>query len=305
MGKQSKSKRALPDAPAVSAESARPGPNWPLLALSVVGLFLAGYLTWTERVGSAVKGCTEGSGCDVVLHSQWGTLLGTPTAQWGMLAYASLAGIALFVRSRKLHWSLAWTIAFFGVCYSAYLTTVSLTILGATCPYCLSSFALMATIFALVSWQKPEIAGFAGATWFGSRAAVAAVLIGALHLNYTGALGTPPELEDPTLRALAIHIANSGAKMYGASWCPHCQQQKARFGASAHRLPYIECSTGRQGSPQTQTCANMNISTYPTWIINGVRTEEDMPIEQLASLTGFQFPAAAAPASTPASTPAP
>ena len=57
-------------------ETLRAGPNWALVALSVVGVLLAGYLTWTESVGSALRGCTEGSGCDVVLQSKWGTLLG-------------------------------------------------------------------------------------------------------------------------------------------------------------------------------------------------------------------------------------
>lgn len=296
MSKKVRNRNAAKEDQAAAGEPRRTGPNWMLLGLSAIGMALAGYLTWTESAGSQLKGCTEGSGCDVVLHSVWGTLLGTPTAQWGLLAYATLAGIALFIKGQRLHWTLGWTVAFFGVCYSAYLTTVSLTILGATCPYCLSSFALMTAIFAVITWQKPDMPVFSWPVWGGTRVAVAAVLIGLLHLNYTGVIGAPPEVEDPTLRALAIHIANSGARMYGASWCPHCQQQKARFGASAHRLPYVECSTGRQGSPQTATCANMNISIYPTWIINGERTEEDMPLERLAELTGFKWPDQSRPA---------
>lgn len=292
MGRKARSKRDPKDGPVTGVAALMPGPNWPLLALSVIGILLSGYLTWTESAGSALKGCTEGSGCDVVLSSRWGTLLGAPTAQWGLLAYISLASIALFVRNIRLHWTLAWTMAFFGVCYSAYLTTVSLTILGATCPYCLSSFALMTAIFGLLTWQKPAVSALAWPRWLGIRAAAAVVLIGLLHLNYTGVIGEPPAVEDPTLRALAIHLSNSGAKMYGASWCPHCQQQKAMFGASAHRLPYVECSTGGQGSPQAAVCANLGIKIYPTWVINGVRTEETIPTDTLASLTGFQPPAA-------------
>ena len=55
-----------------------------------------------------------------------------------------------FIGRADQHWRLAWTLAFFGVLYSAYLTTISFTVLGAACPYCLTSLALMTAIFALV-----------------------------------------------------------------------------------------------------------------------------------------------------------
>ncbi len=64
--------------------------------------------------------------------------------------------------------------------------------------------------------------------------------------------------------AFAQCIKQSGAKFYGAFWCPHCQAQKARFGKSAEYLPYIECSTP-DGQGQTQVCKDKGIQTYPTW----------------------------------------
>ena len=34
----------------------------------------------------------------------------------------------------------------------------------------------------------------------------------------------------------------TGARMYGAFWCSHCQEQKLAFGREAQPdLPYIEC----------------------------------------------------------------
>ncbi len=97
------------------------------------------------------------------------------------------------------------------------------------------------------------------------------------------------------MRALAIHLTNYGAKMYGASWCPHCQQQKEMFGLAASRLPYVECSPGGQGQPQAAICRNLGITTYPTWIIDGKRTAEVMSFQQLAEATGFREE----PATTP------
>ena len=42
----------------------------------------------------------------------------------------------------------------------------------------------------------------------------------------------PAGPEDPKIRALAEHLTEEGALFYGASWCPHCQEQKLLFGAS-------------------------------------------------------------------------
>ena len=48
---------------------------------------------------------TSSGGCDLVLTSRWAKLLGVPTALRGLLAYATMAGIA-FVRRVDQHWSL-------------------------------------------------------------------------------------------------------------------------------------------------------------------------------------------------------
>ena len=84
--------------------------------------------------------------------------------------------------------------------------------------------------------------------------------------------------------------------MYGAYWCPHCIEQKELFGASARRLPYVECSTGGPGSPQASACQAAGIRQYPTWTIGGQRFQEVLPLTRLAELTGFQpAPATARP----------
>jgi uncharacterized membrane protein len=265
-----------------------------LLALALAGSVLAGYLSWTDWVGASVKGCAVGSGCEVVLESRWATLLGVPTAYWGLAAYLTLAATA-FIRRIEWHWRAAWMIALGGVLYSAYLTTVSLAILRAACPYCLTSLALMTAIFVLVTWQRPAtLTGFSWRGWLLRTVPVAAAVILALHLHYTGAFGHVPEGEDPAAKALAIHLTSVGARMYGAYWCPHCIEQKEIFGAAARRLPYIECATGPQGSPQADACRAAAIRSYPTWIIGGQRFEEVLSQARLAEITKFQPPVQAA-----------
>src|SRR5881397_3563577 len=150
MGKKAKARRERESGkPHITPPPLRTSPNWLLFALSIVGVFLASYLTWTHWTGSLVKGCSVGSSCDIVLSSQWATLLGFPTSAWGLLAYATLAAVA-FIKRADRHWWAAWLVAFFGLVYSAYLTAVSLTVLHAACPYCMTSLVLMTSIFALV-----------------------------------------------------------------------------------------------------------------------------------------------------------
>ena len=270
--------------------AARPRPNWPILVLSLVGMALTAYLSWAASSGSDLQGCGIDSGCDAVLSSRWATLLGAPTAVWGLLAYGTLAGLAFGGRA-GWRWIATWTVAFAGVLFSVYLTTVSVTLLGATCPYCLTSLAIMTALFAVATSQRPaEMPGFTWRRLLLRAAPAAAVVIALLHLNYVGVLGRPPAVEDPFARALALHLSQRGAKMYGAYWCPHCVEQKELFGASARRLPYVECSTGGQGSRQASACLAAGIRQYPTWIIGGQRFQEVLTLTRLAELTGFQPP---------------
>ena len=286
MSKKSKTRRG--SRTPSETQALRPGPNWPLLAVSSLGMVLTGYLAWTAFSGGAVQGCSAGGGCDIVLTSRWATLLGLPTALWGLLAYSGLAAIA-FVRRADRHWSYAWTAALFGVCYSVYLTTVSLTILESACPYCLTSLGLMTGALALVVLQRPP--EMAHRSWVGlvaGRGAFAALVILLLHANYVAPEAEPTGPEDPMIRALAEHLTEEGVLFYGASWCPHCQEQKRLFGASAGRLPYIECSPAGRNTPQSPSCNRAGVRSYPTWVINGrAFVGEVLSLAQLADATGF------------------
>ena len=270
----------------------RSAPNWPLLALSSLGIVLTGYLSWTALSGGVVQGCPAGGGCDTVLTSRWATLLGLPTAVWGLMAYIGLAAIA-FVRRADTHWFYAWTAALFGVCYSVYLTVVSLTILGSACPYCLTSLGLMIATLALVVLQRPaEVGQRSWLSLVAGRGAIAAIAILLVHASYVRPQAGPAGPEDPTTRALAEHLAETGVLFYGASWCEHCQAQKALFGASADRLPYIECSPAGRNSPQAASCSRAGVRSYPTWVINGrAIAGQVLSLAQLADAT--KFPGAA------------
>ena len=81
-------------------------------------------------------------------------------------------------------------------------------------------------------------------------------------------------------------LAERGAKFYGAFWCPNCAAQKELFGASAKKLPYVECSPpNRKG--QYAVCRDAGITRYPTWeFADGTRVAGVQPLEALAEKTG-------------------
>lgn len=88
----------------------------------------------------------------------------------------------------------------------------------------------------------------------------------------------------------ATCLADSGAKFYGAFWCPHCQEQKAMFEKSEKLLPYIECSQP-SGQGQLQTCIDADIKTYPTWeFADGSRLTGTQQFATLAEKTSCALP---------------
>ena len=62
------------------------------------------------------------------------------------------------------------------------------------------------------------------------------------------------------LDSFASCLADKKVTMYGAEWCPHCQNQKKLFGDSFRLVPYVECPDN------PSLCLAKGINGYPTWI---------------------------------------
>jgi len=260
----------------------------PMLVIALAGMALTAYLTWATEARHALAFCDAGSGCDIVQSSRWSTLLAVPLSVWGFVAYAALALSAWRTRSRQRRWRAQTLVAFGGFAISVYLTLVGILELEATCVWCLASLALWAAAFGL-TWrpgQHPESA------WRFSSGGIALVTLLVLHLHYAGVFDPASGPEDPHMRAVAEALTASGAKFYGASWCPHCMDQKKMFGAAARYLPYVECSPNGPRTPQATECVAQQIKGYPTWVINGNRYQRMLSVKQLAAMSGVPAPAA-------------
>jgi thiol-disulfide isomerase/thioredoxin len=123
--------------------------------------------------------------------------------------------------------------------------------------------------------------------------AFAVIVVAALGYWYYDK-STPGELD-----TFAQCLSEKNLKFYGAFWCPHCQAQKALFGKSKDKLPYVECSNPDQKS-QTQVCADKKIVSYPTWshlvasttasTTDEVFVSGEKTLQQLSEMSGCALP---------------
>jgi hypothetical protein len=92
--------------------------------------------------------------------------------------------------------------------------------------------------------------------------------------------------------AFARCLTERGVKMYGAWWCPHCVEQKEKFGASFEYVPYVECGVKGNLRGQSQVCKDDNVSHFPTWQFppTGERVERVFTLQELSDKTGCPLP---------------
>jgi hypothetical protein len=92
--------------------------------------------------------------------------------------------------------------------------------------------------------------------------------------------------------AFARCLKDRNVVMYGAWWCPHCSDQKQKFGASFEFAPYVECGVKGDTSQKTQVCKDAGIQHYPTWQFppTGERIERVFELEELSDRTGCSLP---------------
>ena len=297
--------------------------------IATVGAVLTAYLTAVKLTGGAAacpSGAASGaSGCDSVLSSPYATVFGLPLALFGCLAYASMAAFALgpLAVNRDTNKALrrrleagSWLLLLAGstamTAFSGYLMYVLATQIQALCPYCIGSAVFSLSLFGLTivgrDWED------VGQLLFVSIVAAMVTLLGALGIyadvgsDSVAASGQRQPVPTPTSSpqpgkgwpidtesgpaemALARHLSELGATMYGAYWCPHCDRQKNLFGQEAFALiNYVECDPEGPNAQPSQ-CKAANIKSYPTWQIEGETYRGTIPLAQLAEISGYQGP---------------
>ena len=121
-----------------------------LVALSVIGLLNAAYLSYTYLF--QMGACAEESSCSEVLGSAYAALFGIPLSAYGLGANAAFLVFswrALEPDSRDQAVGWISTLSIPAVLVGLYLTYVQGVVIGAWCPFCLLSFAVSIALLVL------------------------------------------------------------------------------------------------------------------------------------------------------------
>jgi uncharacterized membrane protein len=118
-----------------------------IAGLSLLGVAIAGYLTWIHY-SDIDPICTTG-GCEKVQGSEYAELAGIPVAVIGLVGYFGiLASLAL---RGELGRTVTALMALVGFGYSLYLTYLELAVIDAICQWCVASAAVMTALALLAA----------------------------------------------------------------------------------------------------------------------------------------------------------
>ena len=109
----------------------------PLVAVTLAGLAIAGYLAVVRFLGEAAV-CGPSKGCETVAASVYSEVLGIPVAVWGVAFSLVLVGCSLawWRRADRRVLLLAYGLLLLGTLGVAYLTYLELFVIHAICAWC-------------------------------------------------------------------------------------------------------------------------------------------------------------------------
>ncbi len=126
---------------------------WAPVCLSVLGIFVAGYLSLKRFTGGSLV-CTRWAQCDVVNNSLYAKLYGVPVAFIGLAGYLVLLALAIAafqsddgMRRRLI--GLGFLLSLGGLAFSSYLTYLEVYVIQAICSWCVSS-AIIITLLTIL-----------------------------------------------------------------------------------------------------------------------------------------------------------
>ncbi|XP_072961901.1 thiol-disulfide oxidoreductase LTO1 [Typha angustifolia] len=279
--------------------------------LAALGFFETTYLTYLKLTNSEAFCPVGGGSCGDVLNSDYSSVFGIPLPLPGMVAYGLVALLALQQSGKSLlpgldktdvRLTLLATTTSMATASAYFVYLLSTEFAGTSCSYCLLSAFLSFSLFFLTvkDFGLEEIQKVVGL-----QLAVAGIIIIALTNSYTTAAPQSSGLSDITLEpyeteitkesspfaiSLAKHLQSIGAKMYGAFWCSHCNEQKEMFGGEAAKiLNYVECFPNGAGKGRTMAleCAIAKLEGFPTWVINDKVLSGEQELSALAEASGF------------------
>ncbi|XAR71070.1 hypothetical protein NMG60_11028167 [Bertholletia excelsa] len=298
-----------------SSASASPGIStysW-CAGLGGLGFLETSYLTYLKLTNSDAFCPIGGGTCGDVLNSDYASVFGVPLSLIGMFAYGLVTVLGLQLSWKSLPFKMDESygrLILLGVttsmaaasAYFLYILGTKFT--GTSCSYCLMSALLSFSLFftTVKDFSLQEIQKVAGI-----QLCLGGLVVATLTASYITSGPVPissPEVDlqpftveittesSPLTLALARHLHSIGAKMYGAFWCSHCQEQKQMFGREAAKLlDYVECFPNgyKKGIKVDKACADIGVEGFPTWVINGEVLSGKLELTELAEVSGFKL----------------
>jgi uncharacterized membrane protein len=117
-----------------------------IVVLCVLGLLVAGYLTYVHYAGVKVL-CVASGGCETVQASKYAKLAAVPVAVLGLIGYLLI--LASVAARGELARAAGFATALVGFGFSAYLTYRELFTIHAICQWCVASAVLMTALVVL------------------------------------------------------------------------------------------------------------------------------------------------------------
>ena len=122
------------------------------IALAVIGIALASYLTYVHYANIQVA-CVQGHNeCEAVQTSVYSKVAGVPVALIGLIGYIVILG-SLLVRQTETTRLATLALAFGGWGFSVYLTYREVFSLEKICEWCVGSAILMTILMLLSLWR--------------------------------------------------------------------------------------------------------------------------------------------------------
>ncbi|KAG5060930.1 hypothetical protein JHK87_001959 [Glycine soja] len=207
------------------------------------------YLTYLKLTGADAFCPVGGGSCSKILDSDYAVVFGIPLALFGMAAYGLVAALGVQLASKNLRFGIekstaqvvllgATTSMAAASAYFLYILTTRFS--DSSCSYCLISAFLSFTLFYVT---VKDIGLQEVSKQLGMQLLVASLVILSLNTSYSNSKSASSSLAEndlpyfateittplsPFALSLAWHLHSIGAKMYGAFWCLHCQEQKER-----------------------------------------------------------------------------
>jgi uncharacterized membrane protein len=123
-----------------------------MIALTVIGVGVASYLTYIHYAGIKPLCGRNGGGCEIVQTSEYSKLAGVPVALIGLLGYVTILASLLAPETETTRFAtVAFTVVGFG--FSAYLTYRELFSIHNICEWCVSSAVIVTVLMCLAIWR--------------------------------------------------------------------------------------------------------------------------------------------------------